>query len=101
MINSWFAYIVNIGLVSKHIGYKWTRQLKDLCPIAFFSVLAALVSFGVGRFINDNMYLQGLVMLVVYLIIYGGWSVVFKPESYRFFLSIIPVSLRFGEKKNK
>ena len=98
VINSWFAYFVNIGLVSKHIGYKWKQQLKDLCPIAVVSVLAAILSFGVGCVIDGNMYFRGLVMLVVYLIVYIGWSVRFKPESYLYLLTIIPAKLRFWEK---
>lgn len=99
-INSWFSYLVNIGLVSKHIGYKWTQQLKDLFPITAVSVLAAVVSFVFGYVIKGNMYVNGLLVLVVYLIIYIGWSVVFKPESYTYFLTIIPAKLRFWEKKS-
>ena len=98
-INSWFSYLVNIGLVSKHIGYKWTQQLKDLFPITAVSVLAAVVGFVIGYLIKGNMYLNGLLMLVVFLVIYIGWSVVFKPESYTYFLTIIPAKLRFWERK--
>ena len=100
-INSWFSYLVNLGLVSKHIGSKWTQQLKDLLPITVVSVLAAVVSFLVGYFVKGNMYLNGLLMLVVYLVIYVGWSVVFKPESYTYFLTIIPAKLRFWERKKQ
>lgn len=98
-INSWFSYLVNIGLVSKHIGYKWTQQLKDLLPITAVSVLAAAVSYVIGYLIIGNIYFNGLLMLVVYLIIYIGWSIMFKPESYTYFLTIIPVKFRFWERK--
>ncbi len=101
VINSWFSYLVNIGLVSKHIGYKWTQQLKDLLPVTAVSVLAAVVSFGIGYFVKGNMYLNGLLMLVVYLLIYMGWSVVFKPESYTYFLTVIPAKFRFWERKKR
>ena len=101
VFNSWFSYLVNISLVSKHIGYKWTRQLLDLLPIAVASVVAALVSYGVGYLFGLGMYPDGLVKLVVYVIIYMGWSLIFKPESYTYTLSIIPDKLRFWEKQGK
>lgn len=101
VINSWFSYLVNIGLVSKHIGYKWTQQLKDLLPITVVSVLAAVVSFGIGYLVKGNMYLNGLLMLVVYLVIYVGWSVILKPESYTYFLTIIPAKFKFWERKKR
>lgn len=101
VINSWFSYLVNIGLVSKHIGYKWTQQLKDLFPIAAASSLAAVVSYFVGYLVKGNMYLNGLWMFVVYMTIYLGWSFIFKPESYKYFLTIIPEKFRFWERKTK
>lgn len=100
VINSWFAYLVNIGLVSKHIGYNWTCQLKDLFPIAAVSSLAAIVSFCIGFIIKGNMYLNGLLMLIVYILIYMGWSLFFKPESYTYFLTIIPNKYKFWERNN-
>lgn len=100
-INSWFSYLVNIGLVSKHIGYKWTQQLKDLLPITIASVVAAVVSYGVGYLLGLNMYPDGIVKLIVYLTIYLGWSFIFKPESYTYFLTIIPDKFKFWEKKTK
>ena len=101
VVNSWFSYLVNIGLVSKHIGYKWIEQLKDLLPITVASMFAAIVSFAFGYFIKGNMYLNGALMLMVYLSIYIGWSVFFKPEAYTYFLTIIPAKLRFWERKKQ
>lgn len=98
VFNSWFSYLVNIGLVSKHIGYNWIQQLKDLSPIVAVSVLAAAVSYATGYFMKGDMYLNGLLMLVVYLLIYLGWSVIMKPESYTYFLSVLPVRFKFWDK---
>lgn len=99
LINSWFAYFVHVGLVSKHLGYNWKDQLKDLMPVAFVSLIAAIVSFLSGYFLNWGMYQKGALVLVVYLIIYVGWSLVFKPEAYTYSLTIIPSKFRFWEKK--
>ena len=101
VFNYWFSYFVNIGLVSKHIGYKWNRQVADLLPVAIASSVAALVSYGVGYLLHLDMYPDGLVKFVVYLIIYLGWSFVFKPEAYTYFLTIIPAKFRFWEKNKK
>lgn len=90
VISTWFAYFVNIGLVSKHIGYKWWRQLLDFMPVTIASVTAALISFGVGYLLKLNMYPDGIMKLLVYVAIYLGWSIIFKPESYTYFLSILP-----------
>ena len=101
VFNYWFSYLVNIGLVSKHIGYKWNRQVADLLPVTIASFVAALVSYGVGYLLHLNLYPDGLVKFVVYLIIYLGWSFVFKPEAYTYFLTIIPAKFRFWERNKK
>lgn len=90
VLNVWFSYFVNIGLVSKHIGYKWWRQLLDLMPVTIASVVAALISFGVGYLLKLNMYPDGIVKFLVYAAVYFGWSFIFKPEAYTYFLSILP-----------
>ena len=99
VFNSWFSYLVNICLVSKYVGYGWGRQILDLLPIGIASLLAALISFGIGYLLNLDMYPDGLVKFFVFSIIYLGWSVVFKPEAYTYFLTIIPVKLRFWDRK--
>ena len=101
VVNSWFSYLVNIGLVSKHIGYKWTAQLKDLLPMTIASLLAAGISYGVSSLLHLGLYPDGVVRLVVFLVLYLGWSFLFKPECYTYTLSIIPSRFRFWEKFSK
>lgn len=101
VLNTWFSYLVNIWLVSKYIGYKWTRQLLDLVPIALASLFAAAVSYSVGLLLGWGLYPDGIIKLLVYLVIYLGWSFVFKPESYLYFLTIVPQRFRFWEKTKK
>ena len=101
VLSSWFEYLVNICLVSKHIGYKWWRQLLDLMPVTIASVVAAVVSYVCGYLLNLNMYPDGIVKLLVYAIIYIGWSLVFKPDAYTYFLTIIPPKVKFWERKTK
>ncbi len=99
IFNCWFSYFVNIGLVSKYIGYKWIRQIVDLSPIAIVSTVAAVVSYLIVGLFHFNVYIDGILKAVVVFIIYFGWSMLFKPESYTYFLTIIPKRFRFWEKK--
>lgn len=96
--NSWFAYLVNIYLVSKYIGYKWTIQLKDLMPVALVSAVAAALSYAVGMGLHLSMYVDALVKILVYLFIYLGWSFRMKPEAFTYTLSIIPSRFRIWER---
>ncbi len=98
IINSWFSYFVNIGLVSKHIGYRWTLQIKDLLPVLVASSIAAAIAWGSGFVLHLHMYLDGLMKVVVFLIIYLGWSFIAKPES---FLSIRSMASPFWEKMKR
>ena len=44
------------------------------------------------------MYPDGIVKFVVYAIVYLGWSFIFKPEAYTYFLTIIPDRFNFIKK---
>lgn len=98
VLYNWFCYFVNIGLVSKHIGYRWNKQLNDLLPVTIVTVIGTALSFLIGYFCNLNMYLDGLLKLTVFLFVYLCWILLFKPESYRYFLTIIPQRFKFWEK---
>ena len=96
VIYNWLAYFVNIGLVSKYIGYKWLQQLMDLLPVTIVSILSFVVCYFIGRLLSLDMYSEGAIEVVLYLFIYLGWALIFKPESYNYFLSIIPARFNFG-----
>lgn len=99
LLNTWFSYFVNICLVSKYIGYKWIQQLLDLLPIGVMSIIAAIISYIVSYVLHLSMYFDGIVKLVVFVIIYMGWSLIFKPESYTYCLSSIPKKMKIWERK--
>ena len=101
IINYWFSYVVNISLVSKHVGYKFWRQIIDLLPVATVSLMAAAVSYGSGYLFHLNLYPDGLLKVFVYAAVYLGWSFIFKPEAYTYFLTIIPAKFKFWDKKKK
>lgn len=96
---NWFCYFVNIGLVSKHIGYKWFRQLFDLMPVSIVCIIAFIVSYLFGQWIELSLYIDGIVKMLIFLAIYLSWSIIFQPESYTYFLTIIPTKISFLKKK--
>lgn len=89
VINAWFAYFVNMGLVSKYVGYKWHRQLYDLLPVLVAAVVCAILSYLSCRLFNMNMYLDGIIKFLVYISLYLGWSYSFKPEAFLNFKDIV------------
>ena len=91
---NYLCYFVNIGLVSKYIGYKWTQQLSDLMPVTVVSLVALFVSYFCGRMIGLDMYITGGIELTVFLLIYLSWSFLFKPQAYTYTLSVIPERLK-------
>ena len=102
IISAWFNLFVNFGLVSKYIGYKWYRQIGDLLPVAIASVVCAVISYAIGSLLNLNLYPDGIVKFLIYVILYMSWSLLFKPEAYTYTLSILPlkkIRKLFGKKK--
>ncbi len=95
VLSSWFSYFVNISLVSKHVGYKNSQQLKDLSPIFLVSLLAALAGYFGTSLLGLGLYADGIVKAVIFVAIYAGWSLIFKPEQYKYTLSV------FGSLKSK
>lgn len=102
VLNAWFSYFVNIWLVSKHIGYRWQRQLLDTLPVLVASLVAAAVSYGVGMLCHLSLFADGALKFVVFLALYVGWSLLLRPEAYQYFCTIIePAIKKIKRKKNK
>jgi O-antigen/teichoic acid export membrane protein len=101
VFNCWFAYFINIFLVSKYIGYNWTKQVADLLPIGLSVLIAGGISYVCGSLLGLNMYADGVVKLVIFLLLFMGWSHFFKPESYLYTKSIVTPILNKYKKKFK
>lgn len=99
VFTQWFAYFVNIANVSKYVGYSNKDQLKDLAPALLVGMTASVISLSVGRFLDLDIYADGVVKLGVFLLIYLGWTFIFKPEAYVYTISIVPSKFRFWERK--
>ncbi len=100
VMQSWLIYLINAYQVHKHIGYKLYTQLLDLLPI----LVLALVSFGtayctVFLMPEGNMYLLGIIRLVVFVAVYIGGSVLFKMDSYKYVKETLPLFVSKYRKK--
>lgn len=89
VLSSWFSYFVNITLVSKHIGYKNVRQLQDLAPIFIVAALSFAISYYLSGLLGLTLYVDALVKIAIFAVVYLAWSLFFKPESYTYALSIV------------
>lgn len=89
VLSSWFSYLVNISLVSKYVGYKNYQQLKDLSPIFVVSVIAILAGYFGSSVFDFGLYPNGIVRALIFVAVYLGWSLLFKPEAYTYSLSIL------------
>ena len=98
---NFLCYFVNIWLVSKYIGYKWTTQLLDLLPVTVVSVVAVVVCYVCMTVLELNMYIEALIVIAIYMAIYLGWSFIFKPQAYTYTLSVIPQRFQFWSRKKK
>ncbi len=97
-----FCYLVNIGLVSKYIGYKWQRQLLDLLPIGGAVFCISIVTYFSVRLLHlNNDYSDGLLKGILFLVLFFGASLIFKPNSYLDAISLIPSKFKFWERKQK
>ena len=100
VLNAWFAYFVNMGLVSKHIGYKWHTQLANLFPVLAASIACAAISYYCVEYLRFGLYFDGVVKLLLFTLLYMGWSLLFKPESYEYSKTIVrPMISKILKKK--
>lgn len=93
VIDNWIIYLINAYNVSKHIGYPLKKQYLSLLPVMTASVVSLCVAFFCGTIFNLPLYLDGLVKMLIFLLCYGGWAIITKPESFVYSLGIIKANI--------
>ena len=78
-----------MGLVSRYIGYKWYVQLKDLLSVLCALLLCGGFSSICSRLFVLGLYLDGIIKIVVYIVLYLTRTFAFKPASFLNFKEII------------
>ena len=101
VVFNWFCYGVNVGLVSRYIGYSWIQQLMDIFPMALVSGVSAVVSYFAVTSLHLSLYPDGVLKAFILSLLYLAWALLFKPEAYTYALGIIPVRFRFWDRPNK
>lgn len=102
VLQSWTIYLINAYLVDKHVGYRLLQQGKDLIPILLLSIVSIAVPFVMGMVLcSINMYLIAIIQLVLFVAFYWGGSVLFKMESYKYFVENLPLIIGKLLKKSK
>lgn len=94
VLNTWASYFINIYIVSKYIGYKWWKQLLDICPVLFTCVISSIICYGCCSILNLNIYVDGILKVIIFFMIYTVWSIYFKPESFEYTKTIVYSVLR-------
>ena len=100
VLGTWVAYFINANLVSTYIGYKLRQQLLDLMPVVLIAICAIVPSCFLYYFI-PSVYLGAIVSTAVFLCLYFGLSVLFKIESYRYCMDLVPYFLNKILKRQK
>lgn len=101
VVFNWFCYGVNVGLVSRYIGYSWIQQLMDIFPMALVSGVSAVVSYFAVTSLHLSLYPDGVLKAFILSLLYLAWALLFKPEAYTYALGIIPARFRFWNRPNK
>ena len=92
VLQSWLIYMVNALLVDRYIGYKLMKQIKDIMPILFLSAVALVFSYLLAYIVTSlNMYLLAIAQFFLFIAVFFGGSILFKMESYRYFVDNLPL----------
>lgn len=89
VFGSWFIMLANSYLVSKHIGYSFLLQIKDLLPLFFVSLISFILTYLFSLLLVWTIYVKAVIVLFIYLVIYFGLSYFFKINALDFCLEII------------
>lgn len=98
VIHAWICTLINMGLVSKQIGYKITSQIIDILPTALTTIVAFICSMLVGQRLGQDLYSDGIIKFSFFVAIYTCWSIVFKPFPYTFLKGIVSSKTRHKKK---
>lgn len=82
VMQCWLVFFVNAGLVSHYIGYKLKRQLLDLGPVMLLSISSFVVSYVVGLVLPYGMYVNAIIMFVIFAVTYIGTAKVLNLEAF-------------------
>ncbi len=88
-VSAWVILLSNAYLVGKYVHYTLIQQIKDISPIMLLSLIAYGLTNLVKEIIICGMYFEAVINVVIYLLIYLGFSYMFKVKALTFFLNTL------------
>lgn len=99
VFNTWFYYFINVWLVSKHIGYKFFTQMRDLSPIFLITVVSVVAAFVPSAvFSIEGLYLMGIIKFLLFIITYITLTIIFRIQAGEEFLRTLSLILQKTKK---
>jgi hypothetical protein len=74
--------------------------LKDLSPIFIVSAIAVFAGYFGSSLLGWSLYPDGIVKALIFIAVYLGWSLLFKPEAYKYTLTVLD-TLKSKRKRKK
>lgn len=84
VVGAWIIAIINVWLVSIHIGYTLYQQFKDLLPIILVSVISFLLVYIISKNLEMNMFVNSIIVLCTYVLLYIVLSAIFRIQALFF-----------------
>lgn len=84
VISASFNYIVNMFLISRHVGYSVPLQIRDVVPIIILTAISFFLCYVLGVIWNPNMYLLAILQIVIFFIVYIVGARLFEIDSWVF-----------------
>ena len=105
VISAIISSIVNSFPNKKLLNYSWLEQMKDILPYFGLALLMGAPVYAMNYLylsLNWNMYLVLVLQVLVGAILYVGFSMLFRIETFRYLLNTIKevFSKKKAEKNN-
>ncbi|MBE5962353.1 MAG: lipopolysaccharide biosynthesis protein [Lachnospiraceae bacterium] len=95
VVNAVLSLAVNAYPNGKLLNYPYKEQIKDLLPALLLSAAMGIGVYAVGGLIEGEVY-RLILQVVAGGVIYGGLSLLFQVESFRYLLGIIQAGKNKG-----
>ena len=96
IVGSILSQIINSWPNRKLLNYKYFEQITDIIPYIFLSVLMAIAVYSIG-FLKLSNYITLAIQIPVGIVIYVGFSWIFKLDSFAYCFDIIKELIRRGK----
>ena len=93
-IGAWIVFFINASLVSRHVGYSFIAQIKDIAPFVIISTIIGLIIFWIGQTIALNEYLVAIIQIILGTTTYIITLSFFKIEAFVYIRNLLVSKLR-------